>query len=93
MSVSEFVEVIVIASAATANEPDEINDPIAKLSLASSMQFQSMQYVLIDYCEWQDCLTSDDLNMLCMLRAKVADVAAPKLKQACTTITRRVQTI
>ena len=43
--------------------------------------FQCTMNMLTDYCQWQDYVTADHLNMLRMLQAKVADPAPPKLKQ------------
>ena len=83
---SELVELIVsdgaATNSATATEPDEIDEPIAHPPIITSAEFHSMVTILTDYCQWQDCVTTDDLDILRMLKAKVADAATPSLKQA-----------
>ena len=60
---SEIVELIVGASAATASDPDKIDKPIAQPPTMTSGKFLTMMNELVEYCQWQYCVTVDHLKM------------------------------
>ena len=69
MSDNELDELVVSAGAATATDPDGIDLPIAQPSAMNASKFHSVMNVLTDYCQWQECVAVDDLNMLRMDQA------------------------
>ena len=77
-----MIELIVNAGEGNATDPDEIDKLTAQPLTVSYSKFSSMMNVWTDYCQLQDCVTTGDMNLLRMLQAKVADAAAPSLKQA-----------
>ena len=77
-----LVELIVSAGEASATDTEEMDEPIAQPPTMNSNEFKSVTNVLTDYCQWQDCMTADHLNLLGMLQANVADAAAPNVKFA-----------
>ena len=80
LSDAELVELNFSPGKANAVDPGEIDKPAVQPPTATCSDFNSMMNVLTDYCQWQDCMTADHLNLLGMLQANVADAAAPNVK-------------
>ena len=47
----------------------------------NSSEFHNAMNVLTDYCQWQECVTADGLNVLCMIQAEVTDATGLNLKR------------
>ena len=79
---AELVELVVSAGEASATGPDEIDEPIVQRPTMNSSDSISILNVLTEYCQWQDCVTADHLNLLRMLQGNVADTTAPNSELA-----------
>ena len=72
-----YIFLILSACAATATDPGGIDKLFAQPPTMNSSEFHCVMNVLTDYCQWQECVTADNLNEFHLAQAKVADAAVP----------------
>ena len=63
LSDAELVELNFSPGKANAVDPGEIDKPAVQPPTATCSDFNSMMNVLTDYCQWQDCMTAEHLNL------------------------------
>ena len=56
---------LIVASEANACDLDKNGEPIAQPPTMNSSGLNSMMNVLTNHCQWQDCVTADDMNHSC----------------------------